>query len=256
MTDLFSAHFHSSWLQNLVRQPGKTITGIFSNVAYTAKIAIPDYKLRVAEHYKEYLNGNLDRYCTDSGFAAVFTHFGTILEFDKPIELRLHDNDMMMTHSFHDIIKETGAIIIRNAYLDSVQRSMGHRNRFPQLNFHVDRSEKQPTHFSLYSRDPFDEEQKHPRKSSTLFCSSIVGHLQAIKENLINRDTRGNINSYTIFKAEDMPNLIGNILLEHAWNEPEGTGELSVIDNITCLHASYYRHPFEKGYKIGVRYIG
>lgn len=47
-----------------------------------------------------------------------------------------------------------------------------------------------------------------------------------------------------------------NVILEHAWNEPQGTGEISIIDNITCLHASYYPRVYEPGYKIRVRYVG
>ena len=162
-----------------------------------------------------------------------------------------------MVNGLHPIIKEVGAVIIKNAYLDSEHRDMGHRNRFPQLNFHVDRSEKQPTHYSMYTRNPYDEEQKHPRKSSTLFVCSIVGYLQSVKEKTIDPQSEsGNKGTYTIFTKENVPELVNKVIIEHAWNEKTGTGEISMLDNITCLHASYYPMAHEKGYKIGVRYVG
>lgn len=148
-----------------------------------------------------------------------------------------------------------GAVVIKNVYLDSEHRNMGHRNRFPQLNFHVDRSEKQPTHYSMYTRNPFDNEQKHPRKSSTLFVPSIIGYLQSLKEKSIDpASAKGNKGTYTIFTKENMSELVNNIIIEYAWSEVTGTGEISMLDNITCLHASYYP-THEKGYKIGVRYV-
>jgi len=107
----------------------------------------------------------------------------------------------------------------------------------------------------MYSRDPFDEEQTYPRTSSTLFIPSATGLLQAIRENIIDRDRKGMGSSFTIFTKEDTNQLRGRIILEHAWNEPQGTGELSMLDNVTSLHASFSPNPSEKGYKIGVRYL-
>jgi len=256
MTDPFSSHFHMGWLNKLLSAPGKSVSGEFLNSGYQANVVIPNYKQRIAEHYKEFIKGNIDTYCTEAGLPHAFNHFGIVLKFEKPLQLHLHDRDMNMVDSLHPIIKNAGSIIIKNAYLDSEHRSMGHRNRFPQLNFHVDRSEKQPTHYSMYTRNPFDEEQKQPRKSSTLFIASIVGHLQAVKENLISANSaKGNKGSYVIFQKENISELVNNIIIEHAWNEPVNTGEISMLDNITCLHASYYPNIQEKGYKIGVRYV-
>lgn len=257
MTDIFSSHFNLAWLNKLLLTQDKVLSGVFLNSAYEARIAIPNYKQRIAEHYKDILNVNIDQYCVQVGLPLAFNHFGLVLKFEKPLQLHLHDNDMTMVDSLHPLIREVGSIIIKNAYLDSERRSMGHRNRFPQLNFHVDRSEKQPTHYSMYTRNPFDDEQKHPRTSSTLFIASIVGHLQAIKEKIIEPDSKkGNLGSYLIFLKENVKDLVNNIIVEHAWNEPLGTGEISMLDNINCLHASYYPLLHEKGYKIGVRYVG
>lgn len=58
------------------------------------------------------------------------------------------------------------------------------------------------------------------------------------------------------FLKENMADMLNNIIIEHDWREPLGTGEISIIDNLSCLHASYYPQPSEKGYKIGVRYVG
>lgn len=256
MTTNFSSYFNSAWLNKLLTKPDISITGVFSNTAYQAKVIIPNYKLRIEKHYKDVLNGSLDQLCAQLSIPNVFKHFGIQLEFEKPLQLHLHDNDMNMTDSLHHIIRDAGSIIIKNAYLDSEHRDMGHRNRFPQLNFHVDRSENQPTHYSMYTRNPYDDEQRHPRNSSTLFIASVVGHLQAIREKIIesNNITR-NKGTYTIFLKENLSELFNNIIIEHAWNEPLGTGEISIIDNISCLHASYYPQPQEKGYKIGVRYV-
>ena len=61
--------------------------------------------------------------------------------------------------------------------------------------------------------------------------------------------------NYRIFKNEAAHELLGKVLLEHGWNEPSGTGEISLLDNRTVLHASYYRDRVTKGYPIGVRYL-
>lgn len=252
----FPSHFNPGWLNKLLVSPENNLSGNFADTRYQARIIIPYYKQKVASFYQQYLDSDIDQYCRNHHFPLVFQHFGIEIKFESPLQLRLHDDEMMMNTNMHQLIKEAGAVIIKNAYLDSEHRSMGHRNRFPQLNFHVDRSENQPTHYSMYTRNPFDDEQKYPRTSSTLFVSSIIGHLQELKENTANTtDKIINKGSYTIFTPGTVPELVNQIIVEHAWNEPPGTGEISMIDNITCLHASYYPS-HEKGYKIGVRYVG
>lgn len=54
---------------------------------------------------------------------------------------------------------------------------------------------------------------------------------------------------------EPLDDVLGRIVLEHAWDRPEGTGEISLLYNRTVLHASYYRIKDTKGYPIGVRYL-
>jgi hypothetical protein len=256
MTDKFSLHFNVQWMNKLLSHPESSISGLYENSLYEAKVIIPNYKEKVSAHYINEIEGDLDQLCNKLRLPQVFRHFGIAIEFKIPLQLRLHDKEMILIDSLHHMIKVAGSVIIKNAYLDSETRNMGHKNRFPQLNFHVDRSEKQPTHYSMYTRNPFDEEQKLPRKSSTLFIASVIGYLQSAKEKTINPNSEeGNNGTYTIFKEEVISDLVNKIIVEHAWNEAEGTGEISIIDNITCLHASYYPY-FEKGYKIGVRYVG
>ena len=36
-----------------------------------------------------------------------------------------------------------------------------------------------------------------------------------------------------LFEKEDMEDIFGNIVLRQPWNEPEGTGEIAIIDNAT-----------------------
>jgi len=249
-------HFNSNWLNSLLKNPEATITGTFNSHAYTAKIAIPEYQAHLLTHYKDIIKGDLKAFSDKVGIPFNFLHFGVIIKFDEPTELELHDHDMVLNEGLKQLIALVGAVIIKNCYMTSKHRSQGHRNRFPHLNFHIDRSANQPTQYSMYTRDPFDEEQKFPRTSSTLFAPCILGHLQAAKEHQLDPDTdKGLKGTYTIFTQEDMSTVLNNVALEHAWNEPQGVGEISMLDNRTALHASYYRELYNKGYKIGVRYL-
>jgi hypothetical protein len=179
-----------------------------------------------------------------------------MIAFANSTELECHDDEMVLDEGLRQLIARVGAVIIRNAYMVAKFRDRGHRNRFPHLNFHIDRSVNQPTQYSMYTRNPFDDEQKYPRTSSTLFVPSIVANLQAVKEQQPNAASdKGIRNTYTLFTDEDMSQILNNIVLEHSWDQPQGVGEISMLDNRTSLHASYYRHPAEKGYKIGVRYL-
>jgi len=85
---------------------------------------------------------------------------------------------------------------------------MGHRNKFPHLNFHIDRTSKQETVYSMYTRDPFDEEQKYPRESSTLFAANIMGHLQGIKEGSIKPTDKGVKATYSLLAQEGIAEVV------------------------------------------------
>lgn len=248
--------FDDVWLTRLLGSRDYTMRGALGICQYTARIAIPDYRSKIESYYQDLLPNGLDELCRSAQIPCDFTHFGVIIEFDQPMELSLHDEQLALPDGLHQIIARTGPLILRNAFLDSAVRTHGHRNRFPHLNFHVDRSLKQVTRYSMYTRDPYDSEQKFPRTSSTLFVANIVGYLQGVRDGIINPVTdKGGRGTYAIFHKTDMAEVLGNVVLEHAWDLPLGTGEISMLDNADCLHSSYYRDPSLKGYKIGVRYV-
>ena len=252
----FSQHFNANWLKTLLNQPHREVTGRYNGTEYVARLVIPDYAARINEHYRDITKGNLANICQQARIPFNFSHFGVELHFQESIELTLHDDELNLAPGLHELIAGVGAVIIKNAYMPDKLRKVGHRNRFPHLNFHVDRTANQPTHYSMYARDPFDEEQRYPRTSSTLFFPNIVGHLQGIKEGLVNPETdQGVRGTYTLFTKEPVSELMQDIIIEHRWDEPEGVGEISTLDNLTLLHASYYRNHHEVGYKIGVRYL-
>ena len=251
-----SQHFNANWLNSLLRSPSTAYRGSYAGHDYVAKLIIPDYSAIINEHYRDITRGNLTGICQQAQIPFNFTHFGVEIRFNEPTELHLHDDDLNMETCLHQLIASVGAVIIKNAYMSDKLRKVGHRNRFPHLNFHVDRTANQPTHYSMYARDPFDDEQQFPRTSSTLFLPNIVGHLQGIKEGLVNQQTdKGVRGTYNLFTKEDTNALMQKIIIEHRWDEPKGVGEISMLDNLTLLHASYYRDAQEVGYKIGVRYL-
>lgn len=251
----FCHHFNGYWFKTLVEHRKLEFSGVYNKLDYTAKIIFPNYEQQISDYYSDIILGNLKQFSTHCDIPFTFTHFGIEIRFYQAAELILHDDQFLLDEGLRQLISAGGAVIIKNAYMNDQHRDMGHRNRFPHLNFHVDRTANQPTHYSMYSRNPFDEEQQHPRTSSTLFIPGIVGHLQAIKEGIVQKDDRGMKGTYTLFTNEKPDDLMQKIILEHAWNEPMGVGEISMLNNLNLLHASYYRNPAIKGYKIGVRYL-
>ena len=251
-----SLPFNDTWLTGLLNNPGQESCGVINGVEYSAKIAIPNYKKNIESYFNDIIEGNLQKECIQFGIPLNFDHFGLVIKFVKPIELNLYDEELNLPDGLCDIMAKVGPIILKNTYFESSAREYGHRNRFPHLQFHIDRSEKQVTRYSLYTRNPFDDEQKHPRTASTLFIANIAAYLQALKQKSIDRiSSKSKITSELLFENENMDSVLGNIVLEQAWNEPEGTGEIAMIDNATVLHASYYRDAAHSGYKIGVRYL-
>ena len=252
----FSQHFNANWLKTLLNNPHRELNGDYNGHGYVAKLVIPDYANRINEHYRDITKGNLNSICLQAQIPFSFTHFGVEIHFNESTELTLHDDELNLEDGLHQLIAMVGAVIIKNAYMPGNLRSVGHRNRFPHLNFHVDRTANQPTHYSMYARDPFDAEQQFPRTASTLFIPNIIAHLQGIKEGLINPNTdKGVRGTYTLFSKEPVHELMQKIIIEHRWDQPKGVGEISMLDNLTLLHASYYREAAKTGYKIGVRYL-
>ncbi len=242
-------------LDHLWRNPREIVEGKINGSRYRAGIAIPDYAGNIASHFAGIGAGDLDDICRRVSVPFQFPNFGLFCEFDRPIGLAIFAEDMTLDDDLRRMLARFGPVIIRNAHLPRDGRAEGQRNIFPHLNFHFDRGANQPTQYSLFTRDPFDPVQVQPRQSSTVFVANIVAHLQFAKERGKRPDAEKLRSRYDIFMDEPMDDVLGRIVLEHAWDQPQGTGEISLLHNRAVLHASYYRKKDTKGYPIGVRYL-
>lgn len=246
-------------IESLINNPRGAIEGNINGHHYRAWIAIPDYADKIKNHYPEHISVSLDSICQTTAVPFNFKHFGVICEFEKQIEIQLHDRELNLDDNVRKLVDIFGPLLLKKVYFDSYCRQLGHRNRFPHLHFHRDRDFASPSTYSLFSRDPFDPEQIEPRTSSTLFISNITAYLQCLREGRHDQVREGGVTSHCkLFKKnhdEDIEKLMDRIILQSTWNEPRGTGEISVLDNRTVLHASYYQNQATKAYRIGVRYL-
>jgi hypothetical protein len=242
--------------RQLLKNPASSVDGHICGKSCEFKIVSPYYVELISQHYNNQLKHDLNYYHDHLKIPILFSHFGLCIDFNEPTELHLHNEEMILPDAVKVLLKNFGALTFRNAYLDSSVRDMGHRNRFPQLNFHVDRIPSQVSYYSVYTRNPFDEEQKQPRTSSTLFVPMLVAYLQGMvegKTKLLSEE--GLINNAILYNEDDIKQLLNNVVVEHAWDRPMGTGEISIINNCNVMHASYYPDTYNKGYRIGVRYL-
>lgn len=230
-----------SHIERLLRDPAAAMRGEASGTEFTSAIAIPDYADNIRRHYGMQPD--------TAEIPLPFRHFGLVVTFDRPTELDLYDEAFTLDDSARRAIEAFGPLLLRNAYLAKANRD-GQRNIFPSLRFHVDRAPPQTELYSLFCRDPFDPVQKRPRGSSTLFIANTVGLFQAQKEG---QDFARVRCSGNLFMDENVKGLIGRVILEQSWSEPQGVGEIGVLDSRTLLHASYYKKT--AGYPIGVRYL-
>ncbi|AEP28439.1 hypothetical protein [Brumicola nitratireducens] len=253
---MLAMHFDRRWLDMLLKTHKKTFSGSCQNVDYEAKVVIPEYKHKVANYFADIINGNIDDYCRRAELPLVYDNYGVEIEFKTPTQLDVHEEDQILKPSIKELLQKVGPVTFKNAYFSAQLREVYQRNSFPHLNFHIDRNVSMPTRFSIYTRDPFDEEQRFPRESSTLFIASAVGYLQAVREGLIDPNkTKGIHQSFEIFRKMNIEGLIGELIIEQRWDRPYGVGELSMLDNATEMHSSYERICATKGYRIGVRYV-
>ena len=209
---------------------------------FQSRIDIPDFSGNIHSEYgKDAMSQN--------GYD-VFPAFGITIEMEQPTEIHLFDGNDRLCEEVKALLRKFGALTLVNAYLPVQHRENCQRNIFPNLRFHYDRTPSQGNYFSLFFRDPFSTEHHLPRKSSTLITSNMVVILEAQRKGL----WTGKIQPwYDLFKESDIRNLTNGILLEQTWTAPAGTGEITIVDNSSVMHASYYRE--EKGYPIGVRYL-
>ncbi len=215
---------------------------------------ITNYARRIEQHYAALGVPSMQQVCERAGIDMPFAVFGVALRFAEPFELQLFAEEQTLDEGFKQLIARFGLVIVRNAYLDERGRAEEHRARFQQLNFHRDRGAGQTTQYSVYTRNPFDNEQVAPRTCSTLFVANVVARLQAQKEGLLEPGEAGMRSHYNLFSKENIDDLDGKVIARHPWDCPHGVGEISMIDNRTVFHASYYPS-FDKGYRIGVRYV-
>jgi len=249
-------HFNATWLEQITKNPATPFKSKLGSIPYTANIVIPHYRDKVRSYFKDQIDSSLEQECKNINSPMPFEHFGVSISFESPIEVHLYDENSMLNKGLSEIIAKVGPIILKNTYFSSAIRDDGHRNRFPQFQFHVDRSPMQDTRYSLYTRNPFCPEQKHPRTASTIFTTNSAAYLQAIKQGLFTKDKDKRApTSNLLFEKEPLETILGNVILEQRWDEPEGVGEIAMIDNATVLHASFYRDAAQSGYRIGVRYL-
>lgn len=244
-------NIEDQYLSAISQNPETPLKAHIGGAACGIRLAIPDYAGSITEHYADVLGSGLTDVCRRTSVPFDFSSFGLIIEFDIPQEVGIYDKDHVLDESVKNLLRQFGPMILRNAFMAEKSRAEGQRNIFPDLKFHIDRGSTQDNQFSLFCRDPFDDVQKAPRTSSTLLIANIVGYLQAKKEGQEPEDRPQSL--FTIFNNENLDPLMDKILLHQPWSEPEGTGEICVLDNRTVLHASYYREA--QGYPIGVRYL-
>ena len=245
----------SAALAKLDANPSEIVEGGVGTSAFQARIGIPNYAEKVAVHFANLAPEGLAKISDSTAIALPFQHFGLVCAFERPTELKIYGPDLTLDEHIRELVHRLGPIVITNAYLPMADRKADQNNIFPHLQFHFDRGPNQPTQYSLFYRDPFDPIQAAPRESSTVHCANMVAHLQYAFERHEAPETLTWRGFYNLFGEQDMTGILGNILLEHGWNAPHGTGEISVLFNGTILHASYYRRTATKGYPISVRYL-
>ncbi|MCJ8269280.1 MAG: hypothetical protein MJK04_07730 [Psychrosphaera sp.] len=243
-------------IKRLLDQPEQQLDLQLCGLSATLKVAIPRYDEQLKQFYGSNILPDFTKAIYRSGIPNHSKHFGLIIRFHQSAVLNIHDEHLAFYGNAKTLIKHFETVIIYNACVDEKSRDIGHRNRFPHLKFHRDRNESQPTPYSLFTRDPHDSEQSKPRDSSTLFVTNLVAYLQCMKEHdYAQIDSKGLRAHYDIFKQEDMTQVLAKVALEHRWDEPEGIGEISMLDNRNTLHSSYFRQALKHGYRIGVRYL-
>ena len=165
-------------INKLLANPNKPMLGRTANDVFTAEII---------DHYGTKGDGQ-DR---------EFAQFGLKISFNKATELEVYDKDFTLDTNIKKLIETFGLIIFENAYFSEKQRKDGQKNIFPSLAFHVDRGAKFENQYSIFVRDPFDEEQKHPRNSGTLILSNQVAKLQGQNEGIGTMDMGSRYDLFT-----------------------------------------------------------
>lgn len=249
--------FDEALLKRLAGKPEAQIRGEYHGIGYTVKIAIPHILARITAHYKDLLDGrSLRDLAVDLETAQPFDHFGLVCSFDAPVNLPVFGEDMCLAQDLCMAEDAFGPIVFRNASANVPGVSAPQTNIFAHLKFHFDRGVTQPERYSLFLRDAACPTQHAPRGSGTVIVPNVVAYLQALKETGHRDEAKGMLHSSRkLFETEDIRPLKGEIMFEQAWDAPAGTGEVTILDNRSVLHASCYPDAKTPGYPIGVRYL-
>ena len=234
----------------------RLLDSCFTNQHYELSIPISNYQNQIKGYYSQYIKGDIFELCEKAGIANAFGFhsFGLVIEFKSETICKMHNEEKQLISQVKELVRQFGVVIFRNVVLHQSIKGMCHQNNFPHLNFHTDRGEQHENKYSLYTRDPYDIEQKSPRKASTIFIDNSVAYLQAYVEKQLKPGEVGRRGHYDIFRNSDLSNLFGKIILEQSWSAPTGVGEICIINNNCVLHSSY-KHGSEHGYYIGARYL-
>lgn len=246
----------SATFDPLLKTPDRLVRGNFAGSPFEASVGIPHYDRRIATHYSDVAPQGIAAASARARIPFTLPQFGLIVAFDAPVDIAVHDDAMVLADPLRDLVTRFGVLILRNAAVDKAVRDRFHRNIFPHLRFHVDRGAQMPNQISCFTRNPHDAEQRHPRKSSTLFMANLVAWLECRRHAAPGEpEETGVRTSYDLYARTRMSEVIGETVLEQPWTAPEGTGEIAVIDNRLVLHATYNRVMDEPGYRIGARYL-
>ncbi len=247
--------FDAAAFDALLNRPESSLQGHFNAIPYTARVVIPNYGAHVARHYASVMPNGLAMASAYADIPFHISQFGLIIEFDRAAHIALHGDDLILAESVRDLVARFGVVVFRNACIAGAARNKFHRNIFPHLQFHLDRSPGAANQYSCFTRDPDDAAQRGPRATSTLFIANLVAWLELVRADGCDpREERGVRMSYNLY-PDAARDLFGDVILEQPWDAPEGTGEIAVIDNRTVLHASYHKDGRTKGYAIGARYL-
>lgn len=247
----------SGLIASLMASPERQQEVLLCDSTCSVKVIIPEYFQSIQNFYGKAIVPDQQTIEQESGLLLPFRHFGLELRFAETRTLFLHNEENQIEGDLKTLMQMFGAVILKNVVFASSIREEHHRNRFPHLKFHRDRSEHQPTRYSMYSRDPEDNEQRVPRKASTLFIPNLLAYIQAkMEERHKELQGQGALMHYDLFSGRKLlTQEIGKVIVEHRWDEPEGCGEVSMLDNKDLLHASYFHDALHPGYRISVRYL-
>jgi hypothetical protein len=231
-------------LERLLRQPDLPVRGTASGQSFTARILVPEIGRAARTHYADLPD-------VERELAAMpFRHFGLSVRFDAPHRLPAFDADLHLAPDLRRAIDAVGVCIFSNAVLPVAPDKVFQKNIFPDLKFHTDRGGLFDNQVSLFYRNPKDPEHRPPRRTSTLIIPNAVFRMQAAREGLLEKAAARNLE---LFDPQSVRDAVGKVMVEMAWDGPDGTGEVCLFDNRTVVHASH--HDGEKHYPIAVQYL-